>query len=269
MIDPSGEIRDLLPLRIYLVRVQYWSEMEAVMETRTAEEFTPTHHAQLMAWIAKAVVAAAGEEEGERIIRKAVVKYGNQRGRRMALRAEADGRPRTITNYMAYAEVNTRGAAKSKIVAKSPDARTYMLRCDWHDAWEENDLMRFGRYFCMEIDQAVVQGFNEELVLEVNGTMSNGAEYCDFVFRDANFTLPKMAGLVWKMAVSPGRRVVMPWEYHVGHLYKTLGEVIAEELGERAVDVMAAGLKDFRDRYGDSAAETVLAYQGVDFDQLP
>lgn len=61
----------------------------------------------------------------------------------------------------------------------------------------------------------------------------------------------------------------MPWEYHVGHLYTTLGEVIGEELGEPAVDVMAAALKEFTDRYGETAGETVVAYENTDLDRLP
>ena len=129
--------------------------------------------------------------------------------------------------------------------------------------------MGYGRYFCLEIDRAVVQGFNDDLVLEVTGTLSNGAEYCDMTLMDANFTLPTMAGVAWKKTVSPGQSVVMPWDYHVGHLYKTLGEVIAEELGADASEVMATALKDFTDRYGEAAADTVLAYAGTDFDQLP
>ena len=54
------------------------------MTTQTAEAFTPTHHALMVAWISEAVVDAVGEEEGERIFRGGVVRYGNQRGRRMA-----------------------------------------------------------------------------------------------------------------------------------------------------------------------------------------
>lgn len=240
------------------------------MKTQTVGEFTPTHHALMMAWISKAVVDAVGEEKGEQIIRRAVVRYGNQRGRRMAMRAEANGHPQTMTNYFAYAEVKLkRGDFKMELLERSPHVRGRTSTCPWTVAWEKNDLMEYGRYFCREIDRAVVQGFNDDLVLEVNATMSNGAEYCDMTFVDANFTLPKMAGVAWKKMVSPGRSVVMPWEYHVGHLYKTLGEVITEELGEEAAEVMATALKDFTDRYGEAARDTVLAHQTTDFDRLP
>ena len=240
------------------------------MRTQTVGAFTPTHHALMMGWISKAVVEAVGEEEGERVIRKAVVEYGNQRGRRMAMRAEANGHPRTFANYVSYVEAKLpMRDFKMEFLERSPDLRGRTSRCPHSDAWAENDLMQYGRFFCMEIDKALVQGFNEDLVLEVNGTLSDGAEYCDMTFREADFTLKKMAGVAWKKVVRPGRTAVMPWEYHVGHLYKTLAEVITEELGEQASNVMAAALEDFTARYGEAATATVLSYHDTDFDQLP
>ena len=240
------------------------------MRTQTVGQFTPTHHALMMGWISKAVVEAVGEDEGERVIRKAVVEYGNQRGRRMAMRAEANGHPRTFANYVSYVEAKLpMRDFKMEFLERSPDLRGRTSRCPHSDAWAENDLMQYGRFYCMEIDKALVQGFNEDLVLEVNGTLSEGAEYCNMTFREADFTLMKMAGVAWKKVVRPGRTAVMPWEYHVGHLCKTLVGVITEELGEQASDVMAAALEDFTSRYGEAATETVLSYLDTDFDQLP
>lgn len=246
------------------------SEREAAMATETIETFAPTHHALMMAWISKAVVDAVGEEEGERVVRRAVARYGNQRGRRMAMRAEANGHSLSMANCLAYAELKLKKSDMSiKIVERSPHARGRVSACPWTAAWEESDLMGYGRFYCLEIDKAVLHGFNEDLVLEVHSIMPDGAKHCDMTYMDANFTLPRLAGLAWRKTVNPGRRAVMPWEYHVGHLYKTLGEVITEELGEEAIDVMAAALDEFTDRYGEAAAETVLAYQGTDFDRLP
>ncbi len=59
-------------------------------------EFTEEHHAMLFALISKAVIERAGEQHGEAIIRKAVRQYGAERGRRMALRAQANRHPRNI-----------------------------------------------------------------------------------------------------------------------------------------------------------------------------
>ena len=148
--------------------------------------FTATHHALLFAWISRAVINAVGEEKGEGIIRKAVVKYGMQRGKRMAMRAKA-----------------------------------------------------------------------------------NGAEFCDFTFKDANLTAYNMIGLVFKKMIKPGKKAIMPWEYYAGHLYKTIGEVITDELGEQAEKIMTASLKDFTDKYGKPAGEIVKSYENTDFDKLP
>jgi hypothetical protein len=168
----------------------------------------------------------------------------------MAMRAEANGHPRTFANYFPYVEIKVGfGDFKMEFLERSPDARWRTSRCPWSHAWGEHDLMQYGRFFCAEIDKAIFQGFNEDLVLEVNGTLSEGADYCDMTFRDADFTVMKMPGVAWKKFVRPGRTAVMPWEYHVGHLYKTLAEVITEELGEQASDVMAAALEDFTGRY--------------------
>ena len=113
------------------------------MTTQTAEAFTPTHHALMVAWISEALVDAVGEEEGERIFRSGVVKYGNQRGRRMAMRAEANGHPLSMTNYFAYAEVMLkRSDLEMKLLERAPHVRWRASTCPWIVAWEKNDLAR-------------------------------------------------------------------------------------------------------------------------------
>jgi len=47
--------------------------------------FTAQHHALLFSCIARSVIQRGGKENGEQILRKAVKKYGLQRGKRMAL----------------------------------------------------------------------------------------------------------------------------------------------------------------------------------------
>ena len=78
-----------------------------------------------------------------------------------------------------------------------------------------------------------------------------------------------MIGLLFKKMIKPGKKAIMPWEYHAGHLYKTIGEVITDELGEQAEEIMTASLKDFTDKYGKSAGQIVKSYENTDFDKLP
>ena len=60
----------------------------------------------------------------------------------------------------------------------------------------------------------------------------------NFIFRDAGLSIFKMIGLAYKKKIKPGRQAIMPWEYHAGHLYKTMGEVIKQALGDKADEIM-------------------------------
>ncbi|SKC76685.1 L-2-amino-thiazoline-4-carboxylic acid hydrolase [Maledivibacter halophilus] len=234
------------------------------------KKFTATHHALLFAWISKAVIEAVGERTGEPIMRRAVIRYAMQRGRRMALRAEANGHELTMDNYMAYSEWKApKEEMEQKLVQKSPNAAMHVFKCPWHTAWKENNLMAYGRYFCMEVDKALVKGFNKDLRIDVNSTQPNDGTHCDFVFYDAQLKGKKMAVLIYKKLIRPGKNAVMSWEYHCGHLYKTIGEVLIEELGERALSMLDKAMEDFSDRYGDDSVKMVKSYMDTNFNQLP
>lgn len=50
-------------------------------EIQQSDRFTETHHALLHGWIAQAVFENSGEQSGKAVIRKAVRRYGEERGR--------------------------------------------------------------------------------------------------------------------------------------------------------------------------------------------
>jgi hypothetical protein len=190
-------------------------------------------------------------------MRRAVRRYGEERGHRMALRAEAAGERLSMANYLAYGEWTADpGKIEQTIVEQGADVRMTVHRCPWHAAWAENDLMAYGRLYCLEIDKALVRGFNSALELDVNATRPNDGEPCEFVFHEIRERVAR-------------KGTVMPWVYHVGHLYKTVGDVIAEGLGAAGRAAAAEALEAFAGRYGEEAAEVVLAYGNVDFGRLP
>jgi len=61
----------------------------------------------------------------------------------------------------------------------------------------------------------------------------------------------------------------MSWEYHIGHLYKTMREVVIQELGQAGQAAINEAVAGFAQRYGDKAAQMIVAYQDTDFDRLP
>jgi hypothetical protein len=108
----------------------------------------------------------------------------------------------------------------------------------------------------LEIDEALVRGFNAALTVDVARTRANDGEDCEFVFRGVNERGPR-------------RGRAMPWAYHVGHLYQTVADVLVEELGPVGQEATREALAAFANRYGKGAAAVVLGYRDVDFGQLP
>jgi hypothetical protein len=230
--------------------------------------FTEIHQALLFAWIAKAVIERVGEQRGEAVIRKATRQYGEERGRRMALRAQADKHVLSMINYIGYGEYKITGEIELKIIERSPHARVRIPKCPWHATWKENGLLSFGRLYCLEIDQALVRGFNPELRVDVNATLPNGAAECEFVYYNADVTILNYLLIQYRKAVNPGAKAVMPWDYHVGHLFRTLERVGVEELGRAGQEAIGAGLAEFAERYGEQAMQRVVASRSKDYESV-
>jgi hypothetical protein len=253
---------------------QAWSffrDKEVGMSKKDQQDgFTEIHHALLHAWMAKAIVERVGEQRGEAIIRKAIRQYGEERGRRMALRAQANKHVLSMATYIGYSEYRIRpGAIEMKIIERSPHARIRIPKCPWYATWKENELLSVGRLYCLEIDQALVRGFNPELRLDVNGTLPNGAAQCEFVYHEADLTILNYLVIQYRRAVSPGARAVMPWDYHVGHLFSRFEKVAVEELGQVGQEAIEAGLTEFAQRYGEQAMQRVVAGRGKDYGSVP
>lgn len=232
--------------------------------------FTAQHHALLFSCIVKAIFINTGKKNREILIRKAIRKYGEQRGKRMALRAEKNGHNLDVVSYFAYGEwVVPKNELDLKLIEKKPDARLNIFKCPWHSVWKEKNLLEYGKYFCKEIDAALVFGFNPDLEIIVNSTQTNGDKLCDFIFKDAQITFLKTIDLLYKKKITPGADAIMPWEYHAGHLFKTFGEVIKQDLGVLADKIIEDALVDFIDFSSTDHIKIIKKYENTDFDKLP
>ena len=232
-------------------------------------EFTPTQHAMLFAWISRELVQKFGEERAGSVIRSAVRKYGNQRGRRMALRAEADGRPLDMFNYLVYGEWTApQGEMQTEDTAFNPHLRSKVHKCPWSTAWEKNGLTAYGKYYCMEVDEALAEGYNPQLTLQVFQTKTNGADYCDFSFNDAHLD-DKNARLLAERKAAVSGQSVKPWDYHMAHLLKTISQVVQENFGPEGEDAVRRALLIFEETYGSKTLESVKSKLFINFDQLP
>jgi hypothetical protein len=238
------------------------------MERQTV--LTEKHHALLYAWIVRETITRFGKERGEAAARAATRRYGEQRGRRMALRAQANGDVLNMTSYLTYGEwrsATPEGASEQR--EQGEHIYTLVTDCPWANAWQENGLTEYGRLYCQEIDEALARGFNPDLFVEVKQTLSNEGRPCDFVFHQAALPQGGTLAHVREKAASLTDQNVMPWEYHCGHLYKTFSETLGEQFGEEGRLVAEEALKAFGDRFGAQAAKALLAYRDTDFDRLP
>jgi len=239
-------------------------------DTSHPPALTATHHAMLFALMARAVGHHADDKTCEALMRKAVRTYGEQRGHRMALRARANGHALTMANFLAYGEWSLEsGESDLQVVAKVPHARVHIGKCPWHRVWAEKDLLPYGRYYCLEIDAALIRGFNPELKLDVKESLTAGQPRCDFVFHDANLTLRNYLAVAYRKLVNPGRACRMPWDYHCGHLYKTVGDIIVRELGAPGQEAVDTALAEFTATYGQRATRILTDFQDTDFNKLP
>jgi hypothetical protein len=178
----------------------------------------------------------------------------------MALRATADGYTLNMDAYRAYGEWRApEGVTATEVIREAPDPIQHVLECPWHRAWVDHDLMPFGRLYCLEVDHALARGFSPEIDLGMNSIKSAGDDCCEFVYH----------GATGEGAIEPKGPTVMPWSYHLGHLYRTMGQVLVEELGKAGEDSLHEGLGEFAAHYGPVAARAVEAYADTDFDALP
>jgi hypothetical protein len=236
-----------------------------VNESHVRESFTAERHALLFAWIARELIARVGEGSAAPVLREAVTLYGEQRGRRMAARARQDGQPLSMATYLSYREWQIpAGAMQQTGVPWQMDLRTQVRRCPWATVWEQEGLTGFGRYYCQEIDEAVVRGFNPELTVEVKGTRTNGSRVCQITYCNA------FEGTLVHEETQRGQdKRIMPWSYHTAHLLSVMSAVLQRELGSAGMAAVQAALEVFAARFGRAAAAAISTDAGTDFDVLP
>lgn len=238
--------------------------------SETPISFTETHHALLFAWIARAIIELAGIEKGEPAIRRAVALYGRQRGGRMALRAAANGDALSMANYMAYGEwQSSPGAMEQELLEKAPDARLRITRCPWQRAWQASGLLAYGRLYCLEIDDALAEGFNPTLKIDRLSLQTAGDPWCEFIYRGAGLPEQGVQFQPHAQPAYPAEKIKLSWEYHTGHLFAALETVLVAELGDIGRAAAAAGLAEFGSRFGEPAVQTILAYRNTDFSRPP
>jgi len=224
----------------------------------------PQHDALLFAWLAQTVFDRLDDAAAAALLEQAIVRYGEERGHRMAIRAERAGESLDFRTYLAYGEWRAPdGASAHQVLETSPSFREQVTRCPWHKAWAVEGLLAYGQHYCRHIDRALVSGFNPSLLLEVNGTLSGGDPHCEFVFVGADLSQAALVAIAdRKRALTDS--AVMPWAYHIAHLLCTMGKLIENEVDGGGLAVQQV-LDRFEERFGRPAIRAVLMLGDTDF----
>ena len=123
------------------------------------------HHAIMFALLSKYAITLAGDA-GKEAILKGMTLYGNERGARMAANALAHGDELNTLTNQAYGEwkPDFDGQMDFGTLRTEPTLQTYIAKCAWCDAWKKHNLTEYGKYYCVNVDNAVYQGFRPDFV---------------------------------------------------------------------------------------------------------
>ena len=140
------------------------------------------HHAVLFALLSKRAIELCGEAGKASILRGMTI-YGNERGQRMAANALAHGDEPNVMTNQAYGEwkPDYEGQMEFGQLRTEPTLQTYISKCAWCDAWAKHGLTEYGKYYCVNVDNAVYLGFQDKYACTPTATaMSWGGERCEF-----------------------------------------------------------------------------------------
>lgn len=208
------------------------------------------HHAMMFAFLSKHAIEMCGEK-GKEAILKGMTVYGNERGKRMAQNAKEHGDSLTTMTNQAYGEWTTDYPDQMDFgqLRTEPTLQTYIAKCAWCDAWKKHDMLDYGKYYCVNVDNAVYQGFRPDFVCTPTTTsLSWGGDRCEFDWGHPISPEEKEELAAKKKEL--GTSCMKDFNFHTAHLRKTLGRVLAEELGESGNEIAKAADADYVKTFG-------------------
>lgn len=208
------------------------------------------HHAMLFAYFAKHAMELCGDA-GRDAILAAMTAYGNERGKRMALNARAHGDELTTMTNQAYGEwkPDYDGQMEFGQLQTEPVLQTYIAKCAWCDAWKKHDILEYGKYYCVNVDNAVYQGFRPDFVCTpTTASLSWGGSRCEF---DWGHPLTEEENIqLTQKKKELGTSCMRDFNFHTAHLKHTISRVLTEALGGDGRKAVQLALADFADTFG-------------------
>lgn len=208
------------------------------------------HHAMLFAFLAKHAIEICGDAGKEAILNGMTI-YGNERGARMAANALAHGDELTTMTNQAYGEwkPDYSGQMEFGQIRIEPTLQTYISKCAWCEAWKKHNITEYGKYYCVNVDNAVYQGFRSDFeCTPISLAMSWGGDCCRFDW--GHSLTPEENKQLAEKKKELGTSCMKDFNFHTAHLKYTISKTLAATLGDKGKLAVSLALKDFVDTFG-------------------
>ena len=218
------------------------------------------NQAMMFAFLSRAAIEAKGEE-GRAAIQAGMIRYGKERGARMAARARANGDPVDLWTNQAYGEwkPDYQGQMEFGMLRSEPTYQTYISKCAWCEAWKKYDILEYGREYCVNVDAAVYEGFGCGAVCTALTTsMSWGGERCDFDWGKP--LSEKELRLVADKKAELGTDAMKDFNFHTAHIYYSVADELRKHFPEEAGAMIDRAVGDYIGLFGQEAFDCLSEY---------
>jgi hypothetical protein len=135
--------------------------------------------AQLFSCMAKHVVKKLGTEEGEKLIKDAVEEFGLERGKRIAEKVKALGKPLSFKNWLIYSDIDTLNFKPISSI-ENGDFIAKIKKCTFFNAATEWGLEEYSKMYCDYVDYKILEGYNPDIKLVLKQRQDMGTNRCVF-----------------------------------------------------------------------------------------
>jgi predicted hydrocarbon binding protein len=142
------------------------------------------HMGHFFAIMAKAVIDRLGKEEGSALLKAVVEDFGMRRGRRIAEKVRALGKPLALKNFVLYGDMDSAGVTSGMTPSiEDGDFLLEIKHCEFDQGAKDAGLGEYAYHYCKYIDTVILKGYNPDLKLEVLKNLSAGDDACLFRYR--------------------------------------------------------------------------------------
>ena len=251
-------IEDLLDGKDTDIRLLTKSMLELISEhgrrlseSDISRELHPGIHAMLFGLYVRELKKRSNADYSD-LVKETVIKYGNQRGRRMRIRSDRAGFTGNMNDYMAFGEWKAeKGSMDIREVRRDTPAVTRVHKCPWCTEWKKYGFMEEGLHYCRYVDKALVEGFNSSLELGLKTIKPEGYDYCEFEWNEASLD---------EIQEVDEKNRIMPWDFHIAHLFNCIIELLPEDK-----EIHKKLAEDIKGIYGVDLFRIREKYKGFDF----